>query len=83
MVRDTAIYLTFCTVSFEFKESSLSDTRFLIQDVVLPHFGDKRMALRCTRSSLPNYVVLTSYHWNAGQKIELTATTKRDIMHKM
>ena len=83
MVRDTAIYLTFCTVSFEFKESSLSDTRFLIQDVVLPHFGDKRMALRCTRSSLPNYFVLTSNHWNAGQKIELTATTKRDIMHKM
>jgi len=31
------------------------------------HTGDKRMARRCTRSSLPNYFVITSYHWNAGK----------------
>ena len=47
--------------SFEFKESSLSDT-----NVVLPHCGDKIMARPCTRSSLPNYFVMTSYHWNVG-----------------
>jgi hypothetical protein len=33
--------ITFCTFSFEFKESSLSDARCLIQDVVSPHCGDK------------------------------------------
>ena len=60
-------YLTFCTFSVEFKESSLSDTRCMIQDVVLPHCGDKRMTRRCTRSSLPNYFIMTSYHWNAGK----------------
>ena len=48
-------YLTLCTFSFEIKESSLSDTRCLIQDVVSPHFGDKRMARHSTRRSLPNY----------------------------
>ena len=45
--RDNIYYLTFCTFSFEFKESSMSDRRCLIQDdVVSPHFGDKRMARR-------------------------------------
>ena len=34
-------YLTFCTFSFEFKESSLSDTRCLIQNVVSSQCGDK------------------------------------------
>jgi hypothetical protein len=48
-------YLTLCTFSFEIKESSLSNTRCLIQDVLSPHCGDKRMARRCTRRSLPNY----------------------------
>jgi hypothetical protein len=37
-------YLTFCTFSFEIKESSLSDTKCLIQYTVAPHCGDKRMA---------------------------------------
>jgi hypothetical protein len=60
-------YLTLCTFSFEIKESSLSDTRCLIQDVVSSHCGDKRMARRCTRRSLPNYFDMTSYHWNARQ----------------
>ena len=39
----------------------------LIQDVVSSHCGDKEMARRCTRSSLPNYFVMTLYHWNAGK----------------
>jgi hypothetical protein len=46
----------------------LSDTRCLIQDVLLLHCDDKRMARRCTRSSLPNYVVMMSYHWNMRGK---------------
>jgi hypothetical protein len=48
------LYLTLCTLSFEINENRLSDTRCLIQDVVSPHCGDKRMARRCTRRSLPN-----------------------------
>ena len=36
------IYLTFCTLSFEFKESSMSATGCLIQDVVSPRCGDKK-----------------------------------------
>jgi hypothetical protein len=60
-------YLTFCTFSFEFKEIGLSDIRCIIQDVVSPHCGDKRMARRCMISSLPNYVVMTSYYWNVGK----------------
>jgi len=60
-------YLTFFTFSFEFKESRLCDTRCLTQDVVSPHCGGKRMARRCTRSSLSNYFVMMSYHWNAGE----------------
>jgi hypothetical protein len=39
----------------------------LIQDVISPHCGDKRMARRCTRRSLPNYFDMTSYHWNVRQ----------------
>jgi hypothetical protein len=31
------------------------------------HCGDKRMARRCTRRSLPNYFDMTSYHWNVTQ----------------
>jgi hypothetical protein len=49
------IYLTLYTFSFEINESRLSDTRCLIQYVVSPHCGDKRMARRCTRRSL--YIV--------------------------
>jgi hypothetical protein len=63
---DNSFYQTFCTFSFEFKESSLSDSSCLIQDVVSPHRGDKRMARRCTRSSLSNYFVMTSYNCNTG-----------------
>ena len=43
------IYLTLCTFSFEIDESRLSDTKCMIQDVLSPHCGDKRMARRCTR----------------------------------
>ena len=39
---DNSFYQTFCTFSFEFKESSLSDASCLIQDVVSPHRGDKK-----------------------------------------
>jgi hypothetical protein len=60
-------YLTLYTFSFEINESRLSDTRCLIQDVVSPHCGDKRMARHCMRRSLPNYFDMTSYHWNARQ----------------
>jgi hypothetical protein len=60
-------YLTLYTFSFEINESRLSDRGCLIQDVVSPHCGDKRMARRCTRRSLPNYFDMTSYHWNVRQ----------------
>ena len=64
-------YLTLCTFSFEIKESSLSDAGCLIQDVVSPQCGDKRMVRRCTRRSLPNYFDMTSYHWNViGERTE-------------
>ena len=59
-------YVTLCTFSFEINESRLSDTRCLIQDAVSPHCGDKRVARRSTKRSLSNYVIMTSYHWNAG-----------------
>ena len=65
-----AIYLTLYTFSFEINEineSRLSGTRCLIQDVVSPHCGDKRMARRSSRRSLPNYFDMTSYHWNVRQ----------------
>ena len=52
---------------FEINESSLSDARCLIQDVVSPHCDDKRMARRYTRRSLSNYFDMTSYHWNVRQ----------------
>ena len=35
-------------------EITCVDTRCLIQDVVSPHCGDKRMARRCTRYYIPN-----------------------------
>jgi len=53
--------------SFEINESRLSDTKCLIQEVVSPDCGDKRMARRCTRRSLPNYLVMMSYHWNVRE----------------
>ena len=37
-IFDISIYLTLCTFSFENQESSLSDTRSSIQDVVSPHY---------------------------------------------
>jgi hypothetical protein len=61
------IYLILYTFPFEINESRLTDTRCLIQDVVSPHCGDKRMARRCTRRSLSNYFDMTSYHWNVRQ----------------
>jgi hypothetical protein len=63
---DKGFYLILCTFSFEINECRLSDTKCLIQDVS-PHCGDKRMARRCTRRSLPNYLVMTSYHWNVRE----------------
>ena len=66
-IINTCTYLTLCTFSFEINESRLSDTSCLIQDVVSPHCGDKRMARSCTRRSLPNYFVMTSYHWTVRE----------------
>ena len=56
------IYLTLYTFSFEINEVAC-----LIQDIVSPHCGDKRMARRCTRRSLPNSFDMTSYYWNVRQ----------------
>jgi len=39
----------------------------MMQDVVSPHCGDQRMPRRCTRRSLPKYLVMTSYHWNVRE----------------
>ena len=64
------IYLTLCTFSFEINESRLSDTRCLIQVVVPPHCGDKRMARRCTKRSRTNYFVITLYHWNVTSSMK-------------
>jgi hypothetical protein len=41
----------------------------LIQDVVSPHCGDKRMVRGCTRSSLPNYFAMMLYH--AGENTSM------------
>jgi hypothetical protein len=51
-------YLTLCTFSFEINESRLSDTRCCITTLVIKE---------CTRRSLPNYLVMTSYHWNVRE----------------
>ena len=61
-LSDIRFYLTLCTFSFESNEICC-----LIQDVVSPHCGDKRMAWRCSRRSLPNYFDMMSYHWNVWQ----------------
>ena len=65
--KNESFYLILCTFSVEINESRLSDTRCVIQDVASPHCGDKRMARRCTKRSLPNYFDMTSYHWNVRQ----------------
>jgi hypothetical protein len=52
--------LYYLTLRFLMK---LTKVACLIQDVS-PYCGDKRMARRCTRRSLPNYFDMTSYHWN-------------------
>ena len=62
MNLDNFYYLTLCTFSFEINE--INESHCLIQDVVSPHCGDKRMARRYMRRSLPNYFDMTSYHWN-------------------
>jgi hypothetical protein len=67
ILTNTTFHLTLYTFCFEINESRLSDTRCLIQYVVSPHCGDKRMARRCTRRSLPSYFDMTSYHWNVRQ----------------
>ena len=60
---DIFTYLTLSTFSFEFNESRLSDTRCCITT----HCGDKRKGRRCTKRSLPNYLVMTSCHWNVRE----------------
>ena len=71
------MYLTLYTFSFEIKESSLSDTRCLIHDVVSPHCGDKRMArlwhdviaLVCEKKH-------SNWHWWKNGKNNVTSCTK-------
>ena len=63
-------YLKLCTFSFEINESRQCGTRCLIQDVVSPQCGDKRMARRCTL----NYFIMTSYHWNVRQNTHSNVT---------
>jgi hypothetical protein len=59
------VYLTLCTFFVEINESSLSDAKFMIQDVVSPHCGNKRMARRCTKFPLPDYFVICIIVQNA------------------
>ena len=66
-------YLTLWTFSFNINES-------LIQDVVSPHCGDQRIRRRCTRRSLPKYLVMTSYLWNVREN---TVTWHRWMNDKM
>ena len=66
-IENINLYFTLCAFCFEINESRLSDTKCLIQYVGSPHCGDKRMVRRCTRRSLPNYFVMTSYHWNVRE----------------
>ena len=68
------IYLTLCTFSFEINESRLSDAR-CCGDTRSPHCGDTRMARRCPRRSLPNYLVMTSYHWNVRENTVLNVAS--------
>ena len=42
-ISSMIIYLTLCKFSFVIKESSLSDTRCIIQDAGSPDCGDKGM----------------------------------------
>jgi len=55
---------------------NLKKVACLIQDVVSPHCGDKRMTRRCTWSSLPNYIFIRSYHWNAGKHVNVSNVSK-------
>jgi hypothetical protein len=61
---DKISYLTLCRFSFE-----INKVACLIQDVVhlSPHCGDERMVRLWTRRSLPNYFVMTLYHWNVRE----------------
>jgi len=53
--NDNLYYLTLCTFSFEIKESSLSDTRCVIQYVVSLHRSYKKMAR--------NFLCRTTLSW--------------------
>ena len=55
---------------------NLKKVACLIQDVVSPHCGDKRMARCCTGSSLLNYFFIRSYHWNAGKHVNVCNVSK-------
>ena len=55
----------------------------LIQDIVSPHCGDKRIAQCCTKFSLPNYFVMTSYHRNAGETHQCISNVKVPILSEI
>ena len=69
-LQDNRYYLTLCKLSFEIQESSLSDITCLIQDVVSPHRGEKRMSRCCMRCPLSDFFFMTSWYWNAGNDVQ-------------
>jgi hypothetical protein len=71
------------TFSFEINESRLSGTRCLIQDVVSPHCGDKRMARRCTRHSLPNYFDMTLWVAIATSCDAVSSRNRQDLIQSL
>jgi hypothetical protein len=69
-LQDNWYYLTLCKLSFEIQESSLSDITCLIQYVVSPHRGEKRMSRCCMRCPLSDFFFRTSWYWNAGNDVQ-------------
>jgi len=59
---------------------NLKKVACLIQDIVSPHCGDKRMARHGTRSSLLNYFVMTSCHWEMwGKHVNVSNVNKATV----
>jgi hypothetical protein len=70
-LQDNIYYLTLCKLSFEIQESSLSDITCLIQDVVSPHRGEKRMSRRCMRCPLSDFFFGHSWSYFDIQNLRL------------
>ena len=63
IIQDNGFYLTFCTFSFKFKESSLSYAKCGITTPLIKEWHDFARDVL-----MLNYLVLTSYHWDARKK---------------